>query len=146
MRRQPEFRPHSAVPAASTAPITPHSSRHRPHYRPGGIGAQFGLEGFYIVKSILREVLDVKRVFMRDTISHCGVLLDNTNRKPICRLWFNSSKKKQLGLIDANKQETRHPIKDVNDIYGFADRLRKTALGYESTPAGGKQGELSAGQ
>ena len=34
------------------------------------------IEGFYIVKSIVREVVDVKRIFMRDTMSYCGILLD----------------------------------------------------------------------
>ena len=30
---------------------------------------------------------------MRDVQSYCGILLDDNNRKPICRLHFNGSKK-----------------------------------------------------
>ena len=47
------------------------------------------LDGYYIVKSILREFVDSKRIFMRDTKSYCGILLDDNNRKPVCRLHFN---------------------------------------------------------
>lgn len=50
-------------------------------------------EGFMIVRAILRKTVLVNRVVMRDVQSYCGILLDDNNRKPICRLHFNSSKK-----------------------------------------------------
>lgn len=83
------------------------------------------VEGYHIVRAILAEVVDAERVSMRDTKSYCGVLLDNNNRKPICRLRFNSSKK-YLGLFDAEKNEERIPIDSLADIYKHADKLRKT--------------------
>jgi hypothetical protein len=43
------------------------------------------IEGFMIVKAICREVVGASRIIMRDTLSYCGVLLDDNNRKPICR-------------------------------------------------------------
>jgi hypothetical protein len=91
-------------------------------------------DGFYIVKSIVREVVDPKRVFSRDTVSYFGVLLDNNNRKPICRLRFNS-KQKYISLFDNGKQEERVPIIDLNDIYNFADKLKATVALYEPTKA-----------
>jgi hypothetical protein len=96
------------------------------------------LQGYYLVKSILREVIDPKRVFMRDVRSYCGILLDNNNRKPICRLHFNAPQK-QLGLFDENKREERVPIQDVDDIYGHAERIKATVSFYEhgqQDPAG----------
>lgn len=84
------------------------------------------LEGYYIVKGIVAGAIDVRRIFMRDSLSYCGVLVDDNNRKPICRMWFNRSQK-YLGVFDANKSETRHPIDDLNGIYAFADQLRETA-------------------
>lgn len=86
-------------------------------------------EAFYIVKSILHNVVEPNRVVMRDTISYCGVLLDDNNRKPICRFRFNSEKVKYIGLIDENKNEQKHPIDDLNDIFKFAKQLEKT-VGY----------------
>jgi hypothetical protein len=87
------------------------------------------VEGFHIVKAIVRSAVDVKRIAMRDTQSYCGVLLDDNNRKPICRLHFNRGQK-YLGIFDQEKNETRNPIESVDDIYNFADQLRATVSYY----------------
>ena len=81
------------------------------------------LEGFHIVKAIVRAVVDAKRIVHRDTQSYFGILLDDNNRKPICRLHFNRSQK-YIGIFDAEKNETRHPIASVDDLYGFAEQLK----------------------
>lgn len=88
------------------------------------------VEGFHIVKAIVRQVVDPRRVFMRDTKSYCGVLLDDNNRKPICRLHFNTTNKK-IGVFDEDKNETEIPITDLDDIYELVDILKKTASGYD---------------
>ncbi|SFQ21897.1 hypothetical protein SAMN05216229_1141 [Geopseudomonas sagittaria] len=88
------------------------------------------LEGFHIVKAIVRSVIDVKRITMRDTQSYCGVLLDDNNRKPICRLHFNRGQK-YIGVFDQEKAETRHPIEAVDDIYSFIEQLTETAKRYD---------------
>lgn len=87
------------------------------------------LDGFYIVKAILRAVVDVDRVTMRDVQSYCGILLDDNNRQPICRLHFNRSQK-YLGIFDGNKDETRMPIDTLDDIYDHADALKQTVQNY----------------
>jgi hypothetical protein len=56
-------------------------------------------------------------------------LFDDNNRRPICRLHFNRSKK-YLGLFDEAKNETRHVLEQVSDLYKFTDRLRAAALRY----------------
>ena len=87
------------------------------------------LEGFHIIKAIARAVIDSHRITHRDTKSYFGVLIDDNNRKPLCRLHFNRNQK-YLGLFDLEKNETRHPIKSVDDIYSFADIIRATASLY----------------
>lgn len=87
------------------------------------------LEGYHIVKAITRAVLDAPRITHRDTKSYFGILVDDNNRKPICRLHFNRSQK-YIGLFDIEKNETRHPIASVDDIYSFADILKATAALY----------------
>ncbi|MBI9110082.1 type I restriction endonuclease [Maridesulfovibrio ferrireducens] len=87
------------------------------------------IEGYHIIKSILREVVEPSRVIMRDTKSYCGVLLDDNNRKPLCRMHFNTGQK-YLGLLDTDKNETRHPIESVDDIYSFADGLKESLARY----------------
>ncbi|XPV77960.1 MAG: type I restriction endonuclease [Desulfovibrio sp.] len=81
------------------------------------------IEGYHVVKSILRENVEAERITMRDTQSYCGILLDDNNRKPLCRLHFNS-KQFYLGVLDEEKNETRHPIARVDDIYSYADDLK----------------------
>ena len=83
-------------------------------------------EGYYIIKSILRELIEPSRITMRDTKSYCGILLDNNNRKPLCRLHFNG-KQKYVGVFDDEndiKKEERVPIDNLNDIYALSDRLK----------------------
>lgn len=91
------------------------------------------IEGYYIVKSILREVIDVNRVTMRDRLNYCGILLDNNQRKPICRLHFDRPKK-YLGVFDEHKRESRIYIERLDDIYSHADRLKVT-VGLFDDPA-----------
>lgn len=87
-------------------------------------------QAFFLVKSILRDVVDPRRVAIRDAQSYCAVLLDDNNRKTICRLHFNA-KQKYVGLLDADKKEERVPIADIDDIFGLADRLKAVVGCYE---------------
>ncbi len=91
-------------------------------------------EGFHLVKAILRKSVEPKRIVMRDTQSYCGVLLDDNNRKPICRLHFNG-KQKYIGLFNADKAEERVAIAVIDDIYSLADRLRETVSFYTGQEA-----------
>lgn len=90
------------------------------------------LEGYHIVRAIVREVVDASRVAHRDTKSYFGILLDDNNRKPICRLHFNYSQL-YLGLFDQHRNEERIPIDAVDDIYQYADRLKAAAQMYDET-------------
>ncbi|MCK4230718.1 type I restriction enzyme HsdR N-terminal domain-containing protein [Enterobacter asburiae] len=87
------------------------------------------LEGYHIVKAITRAVLEAPRITHRDTKSYFGILVDDNNRKPLCRLHFNRTQK-YIGLFDIEKNETRHPIATVDDIYSFSDILKATAALY----------------
>lgn len=87
------------------------------------------IEGYNIIKAIVRTDVDVKRVVCRDTQSYFGVLLDDNNRKPLARLHFNRTQK-YLGTFDANKNETRHPIESLDDIFAHAETLKETARAY----------------
>ncbi|MGY3884823.1 type I restriction endonuclease [Aeromonas aquatica] len=88
------------------------------------------IDGFNVVKAILRQQFDVTRIAARDTQSYFGILLDDNNRKPLCRLHFNS-KQKYIGLFDTDKKETRHPIGSIDEIFTFADRLLTATAVYE---------------
>ena len=83
------------------------------------------MEAFYIVKSILRQKVDSNRIFYRDTQSYFSVLLDNNNRKAICRLYLGE-KRKYLGLFDDSKKETKIEISALDDLFNYATQLSST--------------------
>lgn len=82
------------------------------------------------MKSLLRDIVDPNRIVHRDTQSYMGILLDDNNRKPIARLYFNRTQK-YLGVFDENRNEERIPIQDLNDIYKHAERMRRVFAFYE---------------
>ncbi|WP_345751465.1 type I restriction endonuclease [Microbacterium rhizophilus] len=88
------------------------------------------LEGYQIVKAIACSEVKPQRIAHRDAKSYFAILLDDNNRKPIARLHFNGKSQKYLGLFDAEKNETRHPIEALDDIYSFADAIRERVRGY----------------
>lgn len=92
------------------------------------------IEGLHIIRAILREHVSPRRVVMRDAQSYCAILLDDNNRKPICRLRFNNTQRLVLGLFNEAKEEERVLIESVDDIYNYADRL-KVALFTHLPPA-----------
>jgi hypothetical protein len=93
------------------------------------------IEGFQIVRAIVANVVDPTRVVYRDTRSYMGVLLDDNNRKPICRLWFNR-KQRYVGVFDEDKNEKRIPLERITDLYMVSDMLRDTVVHYEELEAG----------
>jgi len=87
------------------------------------------LEGFYIIKSIVREVLEAQRITYRDAQSYFAVFADDNNRRPIARLYFNSTKK-SLSYFDIEKKETKVEISKLDDIYNYKNQLLETAKNY----------------
>jgi hypothetical protein len=87
------------------------------------------LEGYRIVQAIVCSEVFANRIIGRDSKTYFAILLDNNNRKPIARLWFNR-KQKYLGVFDEQKLETRLPIETAEDIYRHAAQLRTTVKSY----------------
>lgn len=96
----------------------------------GIITTEEEMEAYRIVQAIFRRVVTLDRVFMRDGKVYCAVILDNNNRKPLCRFWFNGNKK-YVGVFDADKNETKHLISSLNDIYNLEELLISTINNYE---------------
>lgn len=84
------------------------------------------IEGYQIVKAIACSEVRPQRVAHRDSKSYFAVLLDDNNRKPIARLHFNGKTRKYLGTFDAEKNETRHLLSGVDDIYLHSEAIRES--------------------
>lgn len=89
------------------------------------------IEGSQIVKAILREILPASRIAFRDTQSYFGILLDDNNRKPICRLHFNSANK-YIELFNNGKESgEKKLLESIDEIYGYKAELLATIKNYE---------------
>ncbi|MFV5688228.1 type I restriction endonuclease [Flavobacterium sp. ZT3R25] len=88
------------------------------------------LEGFLIVKTILRQKTPATRVTYRDAQSYFAVFLDDNNRKAVCRLYLNGGKK-YIGTFDENKKEIKNEIGNLDEIFNYSDLLLKTIEAYE---------------
>lgn len=88
-------------------------------------------EGFLIVKTILRQKISASRIFFRDAQSYFAILLDDNNRKTICRLYLNGSKK-YFSFIDDQKKEIKNEITSLDDIFNFAETMHKVVSNYDA--------------
>ena len=88
------------------------------------------MEGYMIVKTILRQKVGAKRITYRDAQSYFVILLDDNNRKTICRLYLNGVKK-YLVVLDEQKKEVKHEIVSLDDIFKHSELLHKIVQTYE---------------
>lgn len=94
------------------------------------------MEGFMIVKTILRQKIASNRIVFRDAQSYFAILLDDNNRKTICRLYLNGGKK-YFAHIDDQKKEVRSEIKTLDDIFNHAELLHEIVANYDLEKKGG---------
>ena len=88
------------------------------------------VEAFQIVKAILREVIPAERISQRDTQSYFGVLLDDNNRKPICRFHFNTVKKYLEVFHKGKDAGEKMLLNSLDDLYGFRGELHGAVGNY----------------
>ncbi|MBD1382339.1 type I restriction endonuclease [Metabacillus arenae] len=85
------------------------------------------IEGYVLIKLMLKENIDASRIFYRDNKSYFNVLIDDNIRKWICRLGFNTSNK----YIQINDElKTTYKLESVNDILLYKDEIIKVSAKY----------------
>jgi len=119
--------PTSATPLAGVAAAI---SEGGPEGGPAVATTAEELEAFHIVRAIVRDLIPTKRVVMRDAQSYCAILLDDNNRKPICRLRFNNTERLRIGIFNDKREEEQFPLEEVDAVYSFAKQLKATVSGY----------------
>ncbi len=92
------------------------------------------MEALDLIRAILADTISADRVVMRDNKAYCAILLDDNNRKPLVRLRFGK-RKKVIGLFDAEKNETKYPIRSLNELYRYHDELCETVARYDENRA-----------
>lgn len=119
------------APAPSAPPADAPAAEAEANGKPAVVTTDDEREAFFIVRAILREVVDVKRIALRDQQTYCSVLLDDNNRRPIARFLFDRAKK-QVSLFDnEQRKEERLPIETLDDLYGLAARIKAAVALYQ---------------
>jgi len=88
------------------------------------------LQAFMIIRAIGAKAVPIDRIVIRDAKSYCAVLMDDNNRRPVCRFYFNSATTKSIGIFDSEKNETKHKVDDLSDIFKHADEIEATIKTY----------------
>lgn len=83
------------------------------------------LEAYFSVKAMLRDMVDTGRIHARDNKSYFAVLLDDNNRKPVCRFWFNGSRK-YLGVFDGDKAEHKILLESPQSLFAHEGAIRES--------------------
>ncbi|MDR1866801.1 MAG: hypothetical protein LBQ77_00875 [Treponema sp.] len=63
-----------------------------------------------------------EHITYRDAQSYFSVFFDSNNRKPICRLYL-TDKKKQIGILDTDRKESKFDMESIENIYDHSEAL-----------------------
>ena len=88
------------------------------------------LEGFFIVKSILRPHIASDRITYRDSQNYFAIFIDDNNRKTVCRLYLNSPTNKRITFLNDDKKEIHNKISTIDDVYSYSKQLIDVATKY----------------
>ncbi|WP_394899528.1 type I restriction endonuclease [Clostridium paraputrificum] len=80
------------------------------------------LEGYAIIKSILRADINPDDINYKDTETYFGILYQNNTRKWICRLYLGT--KKSIVFPTVDKGQERIYIDSLNDLYQYEDKFK----------------------
>ena len=85
------------------------------------------LDGFAIIKSMLRKVIHPSRICYKDTQSYFGINIDGNVKKTICRLYLDSSKKYVAINHDVTggkgNMTQRVPLSCIDDLFNHESDL-----------------------
>ncbi len=87
------------------------------------------MEAFYIIKSILRNHIDISLITHKDTQSYFAILFDNKTTKWICRLFLTDNVMYMIMQND-NKENIKYSLENIDDLYNYSEILITKALSY----------------
>jgi predicted type IV restriction endonuclease len=87
------------------------------------------VEGYRIIQAIGSEIIDSERIAMRDAKSYCAILLDDNNRRPICR--FHFGKARMSVTIFTPENEVRLDIEKVAHLYKHKSLIQDAIRQYD---------------
>ena len=86
------------------------------------VTTQDELEAYFIIKNILKEVVNIDDITFKDNERYMAILYKNKTTKWICRLYFNSSTK-YIAIPNADKKKKRISLNDLYEIEQYKQDL-----------------------
>lgn len=130
IREQIQERLNAALSEPATAAIPQNSEISEPIDDNGIVTTEEEINAYRIVQAIASEVAPPERIAIRDAKSYCGILFDDNNRKPVCRLYFNGKSVKYIGVFNSDKKESRYSIENITDIFTYRDEIVNVVKNY----------------
>jgi predicted type IV restriction endonuclease len=87
------------------------------------VTTQEEFEGYYIIKSIIREIVDPTRILSKDTCSYFSIMLDGKVTKWFTRLSLGGKQKYLIIISNKNKTEEKIPISNIQDLYQHREKI-----------------------
>ena len=97
-------------------------------------------DGYFIIRGLLRTIIDPSRINMRKAANYCGILLDDSSHNRIARLYLDP-KHKYIGIFDEQKHEEMIDINTIDDIYKLEDKLKDIVRYYDTQKPQGLTGK-----
>lgn len=124
----------TAKPATSAEPVKIDIPQQCPDSEANDTLTDDETEGYQIVRAIVREAVKIDRIKPRKAKRYLAILLDDSNQKPICRLYINGDGY-YIGIFDEEKVEVKHNIESLDDIFAYSSNLKATAIRYDQMKA-----------
>lgn len=83
------------------------------------------LGAYFIIKSLLKDVVSPEDITYKDTINYINILYKGNTRKWICRLVLTHSQK-TLVLPDEDKAEIRYTLSSIYELETYQEALKAT--------------------
>lgn len=87
------------------------------------------LEAYFIIKNLLKDVVDINDITYKDTESYINILYKANTRKWICRLRLKEDQK-ILFIPDADKNIEKHSLADIYELQQYSDALHGVLARY----------------
>lgn len=87
------------------------------------------LEAYFIIKNLLKDVVDINDITYKDTESYINILYKANTRKWICRLCLKENQKVLL-IPDANKKAEKYMLSDIYELQQYSDALHSVLARY----------------
>ncbi|WP_088809875.1 MULTISPECIES: type I restriction endonuclease [Listeria] len=78
------------------------------------------IEAFATTKLVLKDSIDLERLYYRDNKSYFNILIDDNIRKWILRLYINNSRK---FIILNDEKKTELELVNVTDIFNYKEKI-----------------------